>query len=690
LFFLEALMIPVGWDSETHLIKAGMLAPRMVCLSYEEPSASGVVLRPQGLVWLRSRLVDPNLLLVAHNAPYDLAVACAEEPELLPLVFDAYDAGRICCTVVRQQLFDVALGMRKWRRNNGQVTPARYGLADLVKLYFNEHLEKEDTWRLRYALLDGVPIAEWPQDAIDYAVSDAKQCLRVYQAQGKEMKVLFGKDLPNELEQQRAAWALHLMSIWGVRADEVAVDHFIGHCQEEIAKMHKDLDGSGIFKPDGSRTMSEIRRRVTESFASMSVKVPMTDPSLRFPEGQVQTDKETLELTDDPYLQVLATSMTFVKHLGQWGPVCKAAVHRPVCSRYNVLVDTGRTSCGGSEGQEGTNFQNPPRAGDVRPCFIPRFGNLLCATDADTIELRAHAQNNLEMVGWSRMAEVLVKQHKEGGADLHLTLAAAIMGITVEEAFERKKNGDEEVNKARQFAKIPGFGFPGGLGPKTFVGYAAAQGQKLAPTPTEALERAKYLREVWFETWPENREYFKIIGTMIDRGTGRGTITQRMSGRIRGDTSFTAAANGFFQGRVADGMKEVLWRLAYECYTGRCSTCHAKSHTCPDCEGEGRSILYGSRPVMFLHDEPILEHPEDGSESARAERQRVIVVDSLQRWMPDIPITSSAVLLRCWYKGAEPLKINGKLVPVKPEKNIGADGKVHVKWVHDQCNRLAA
>jgi DNA polymerase I-like protein with 3'-5' exonuclease and polymerase domains len=283
------------------------------------------------------------------------------------------------------------------------------------------------------------------------------------------------------------------------------------------------------------------------------------------------------------------------------------------------------------------------------------------------------------------MADALQKQYCEGGADLHLTLAAAILGITPEEALIRKIAGDEEVNKTRQFAKIPNFGFPGGLGAKTFVSYAAAQGQKLT------LERAVELREIWFETWPENKEYFQIVGDMIDRSTGRGTVQQMMSKRIRGDATFTAAANGFFQGRVADGMKEVLWRLSYECYTGRCSTCHAKSRQCPDCEGRGKSVLYGSRQVLFLHDEPILEHPEDGSESVRAERQRVIMVESLSRWMPDIPITSSAVLFRRWEKGAEPLKIDGRLVPVKPQKILDDQGKVvKVKWVHDEGVRKAA
>ena len=80
---------------------------------------------------------------------------------------------------------------------------------------------------------------------------------------------------------------------------------------------------------------------------------------------------------------------------------------------------------------------------------------------------------------------------------------------------------------------------------------------------------------------------------------------------------------------------------------------------------------------MFLHDEPILEHPELTA-SDRAEKQRRVVVEGLKNWMPGVPCTSSAVLMYRWQKGADPLWVDGKLVPVKPLK---IDGKV--KWVQD-------
>lgn len=660
-------MYVAAMDTETHLIKPGMLAPRIVCFSWAERDAEDVMypaldLREAGLNRLHARLREPEAITVGHNLPYDLACACEERPALLPLVFAAYREGRLRCTQSRQKVLDVALGMRQWRRYRNKVVPARYGLADLVELYYDRVLPKAGTWRLRYALLDDVPISEWPQEARDYALGDAVEHLLVYEAQKREMDDHWGADLPNLNETAQAAWALHLMSAWGVRAEAAATQRFIENCEREIAKMQKALAETDILKPDGSRTMDAIRRRVIASLTEKGIAVPMTDPSSRFPLGQVGTDKETLELTDDPHLHVLAKSMTFSKHLGQWGPVARAAVERPVCARYNELVDTGRTSCSGSEGQEGTNFQNPPRKGDVRPCFTPRRGWVYVSTDADTIELRAHAQNCLEIIGWSKMAAALHDQALHNGPDLHLRLGARLIGLDPYEALARFEEGWEEIELARQFAKVPNFGYPGGLGARTMIAYAAAQMDKeqhqkwFGTNPIDQLRASRRIRDLWFQEWSENREYFEYCSSLVDPYTNEGTIQQRMSGRYRGGARFTAIANGFFQGRVADAMKEALFNLAEECYTGRRTDGAA-----------GASPLLGSRPVMFLHDEPILEHPFDSALDTRAERQREVVVAALCRWMPDVPCTSTAVAMLRWQKGAKPLRIDGRLVPSRPE-----------------------
>ncbi len=246
-----------GVDTETHLIQPGVLAPPLVCLSHAhyvgDAIESDLVLRDDGLSWIEEQLLNPDVILAIHNGSFDMGVVCAMRPSLVPLVFDAYRAHRIRCTIVRQKLIDIALGMRKFRRlgnaSTGQkvVVKSTYALADLVKLYLDEDLEKKDTWRMSYALLDNVPIKRWPPGAAEYARRDAVEHLRVYGGQEKWITETWG-ELPNQAEQQQAAWALHLMSMWGVRAEQTAVDRFIDHCDEEIAKMRRDLYDTGIFK----------------------------------------------------------------------------------------------------------------------------------------------------------------------------------------------------------------------------------------------------------------------------------------------------------------------------------------------------------------------------------------------------------------------------------------------------------
>lgn len=748
----------IGFDVETFPIRPGLLAPKLVCLSYamrlpDGSLSTGLVLREEGIRLFRSWLEDPRVVLIAHNAAFDAAVFCAEDTSLVPLVFEAIADHRMRCTARRQEVVDVAAGMRKFRRKHGKPSKTTYALVDLLRLYFEEVRDKTDTWQLRYGLLDGVPIAEWPPEAVSYAVDDSVDALRIYDAQTAAMMTYFGAELPNQAEQQQASWALHLMSMWGLRAERKATEHFISSCQREIAKMEDALGDTELLKKNRrtgqlertdsgtpSRNMKAITERVRASLTRMGLPVPMTDPSSKFPDGQIRTNTDTLLLTDDAQLHALAASLTFAKHLGQWGPSVAAACLRPVCSRYTTLMENGRVSCGGSEGQEGSNITNPPRKGDVRECFIPRAGWVDCSSDADTVELRALAYACLHFVGYSRMADVLKKQAEAGGPDLHVTLAAGIAGISVEEAHALHLADDAEFANTRQLAKHVNFALAGGAGAQMFVIMAhgfgicltqswatadearatAAARTRSGQRPSDVspvfsdgpdgktvtrwvlvdaeLARAEELRGIWFETWPEMRPYFRVIGDMVREQEG--TIRQLVSGRVRGDCRFTAAANSFFSGLVADAMKDCCWVLAYECYTGRCWWCRGKGGReksaaedaagypnppygpCSRCDGTGRSPLHGSRPSKFLHDEPILQHPEWDDLRARCERQENTVVWCLEKWMPGIPFSSSYVVTRRWFKGAKRLKSN-PAAPVRPEKYVGTDGKEKTRWIRD-------
>jgi hypothetical protein len=295
----------------------------------------------------------------------------------------------------------------------------------------------------------------------------------------------------------------------------------------------------------------------------------------------------------------------------------------------------------------GPNLQTPPRKGGVRNCFVSRPGTVLCSVDYDTIELRSLAQSCLDLVGQSAMAEAL-----RADEDLHLNLAADFMGISREEAAQRYKDGDAEVADQRQMMKPANFGFPGGMASDSFVDYAKGYGY--------AIDRglAKRIHEQWHRAWPEMKSYFTMVSNLVGKA-GEGTVISPWSGFVRGGLTFTQLSNHYFQSLTATGAKDALWHVTHACYA------------------EPASALWGSRPVIFMHDEVITEMPEEKSSDA-ALLQAKIMIDVMAKWIPDIPIKASPVLMRRWHKGAKPVYVNGKLVPSKP---VEIEGKV--KWVAD-------
>jgi hypothetical protein len=650
----------VAFDCETHLVKPGMLVPRMVCLSWWDGTRGGLMPRFEALMWLRQRLTD-GAILVGHNLTYDLAVACAEDESLVPLIFAAYENGNIRCTEIQQFLIDIARGESAFRRTRGTVRKANTSLAELVLHWKGVVLPKEDTWRLRYGELDGVPLDQWPQEAIDYPLRDAREAYeidvlqRVYaQGPATPWSVLKVPPLNDTVLQNRAAWALHLASVWGVRTDPDRVRALEDALEAEHTSAVEHLKKSGLVRPDGTVDTKLLRARVEAAYRMMNKAAPRTLPTKKFPDGQLKISAAVLEATSDPDLLVKAavheceTIRSNWIH-GEWGGL-RSGMVMPINAKYSPVLDTGRVSC------SKPNMMNPPRGGGVRDCFVPRKGWLYAGADYDTLELRTLAQACLELVGWSALADAL-----NAGADPHLGLAAVLMGLSETDARALYDAGDKQVEEWRQLCKIANFGFPGGMVPQTFVDYAAGYGKVI----TQAMSQRLF--SGWHKRWPEMEHYFKRIKGMLPRH-GRGTIVQLQSLRVRGEVGFCQAANTFFQGRAADGAKEALWRVAKEQYTG------VRTDGQP-----GMSPLYGCRTVVFMHDEIIIEVPDNPDAGAAAERLGQVMVEAMSKWVPKVRIKASPVLMRSWRKGAKPVRnASGQLRPGRSETR---DGKT--RWVED-------
>ena len=146
------------------------------------------------------------------------------------------------------------------------------------------------------------------------------------------------------------------------------------------------------------------------------------------------------------------------------------------------------------------------------------------------------------------------------------------------------------------------------------------------------------------------RPYFDWIGDITgDFGDGR--IVQHISGRVRGDVAFPAAANSMFSGLTADGAAEAAWDIAWETYV------------------DNRSPLFGSRCVNFLHDEFLCETHPGGAGAEAAERLSEVMIEAMERYITCVPVLTDTAMMHRWSKAAKTVRDgHGMLIPWKPKR----------------------
>lgn len=641
------------FDTETYLIVPGLLAPPLVCGSFILDGDPWLLDSNATAFRVRDACLNGELI-VGHNVAYDLAVVCAHDPDLIKPIFLHYRKGLVRDTKVRQQLLDIASGDLKFHEGaDGNMVRTQYSLAALAERHLGEYVEKgSGTWRLRYQELDGVPLEQWPPEAREYALNDARVTRDVYLAQGG--------DILNEIEQTRAAWALHLMSVWGMRTDKASVETLKAELLAKREEARAKLIEAGFYKgvpfntddrargrePDFfvpykaknkkgqrpmkyGRDMAVIKARVEAAFTAKGEPVPKTGS------GEVSTEKDVLERSGDELLDMLADGGGVDKILDTYVPALEQGTEVPINPGFNVLVSSGRTS------SYKPNIQNLPsgrRVGGVRECFAARPGFAYVSNDYDTLELRALAHWCEKTFGWSKMADAL-----RAGRELHLDMAAQILGISYEEALARHERKDKEIKNARNLAKVANFGIPGGMGGESLVEFARKTYGVIM-----TVERAWELKAQFLASWPEMDLYFRYHAALAGLEFKEAKVTQLYSNRVRGGLGFCDACNTEFQGLAADGGKAALFEVSYECYA------------------DESSALYGSRPVAFIHDEILAEVPLDRAHEA-CERLSVLMVAHMLKYVPTVPVTVSPTLMLRWSKDAKPVYVNKRLVPWTPD-----------------------
>jgi hypothetical protein len=418
-----------------------------------------------------------------------------------------------------------------------------------------------------------------------------------------------------------------------------------------------------------------------------------------------ETQPEVLSLSSRRWEEVLTEQEKNEDgFLGAWLAFCRTSkalglIHQfmeyaqqsggSIRPRYTPLLITGRTSA------SRPNVQQAVREDWFRRCFVARPRHQLYVVDYAFIELRTLAATCLRYLGSSRLAETIRE-----GRDPHVYTAALFMGQSYEsfsEAYHAEKKQATEARqqgktiptpfqRARQAAKACNFGVPGGLGAQNLAQYArSTYGVDMTPEEARAF-RERLIDEVY----PELREYLKArpevalaynlrcslreasLGyrrlqpwyrasqqempseglyrrfvewleprsRFLPKGLKRALEKRRCSealerwlcgepavtltGRIRGGCLYTQSHNTPFQGLAADGAKIALWRL----------------------------WLAGFRVVAFIHDEFVLEIPEDQDLPKVSQQVQGILNESMQEVLgPDVPCEVEGVFTKRWIKG---------------------------------------
>ena len=684
-------------------------------------------------------LVEPELLGVVFRAVHDGRISCTQTREKLITI--AHGHAMIDPVLGRPPVYSLAQLVLKYLDIDISSKKERFREPDDWLVHSGAHDPERTVWRVNYHQLHGVPLEQWPESATEYATQDAELTLMVHRAQcfvedtpSGPVVQPDGIWIVDEIPNIRAGWALHLCSVWGLRTDPQRVEETLaewkrirasglalgyelgfvrgedrvlkgGHIRprkkadrEAYCAEHGlpvDFDGWESKGKAWSIARGPQQDAISAAYESRGQSTPRNPPTALAikkhveefgdeagVEGSIKYDADTLRLSGDDRLAAFAEATEYMNYFNKFAGILRTGTTHPITSRPNVIVRTGRTSWSNPP------LQQPPKKGGYRECHVPRPGFVFVSIDYDSIEMAALAQIHLDWNLGSTMADQI-----RDGVDLNTSFGAFIADLPYEMAIGWKREAklgpcpDWGVFRdgARFRAKAANYGFGGGMGALTFLTTQLKQGATLAHFAPdtgsfeEALQTARKLKSDWLTFFPEMKDYFNIIGEMVELA-GSYTAVQPVSNRLRGDTGYCDGCNTYFQGRVADGAKAALWEVSARSYGAsevfeRPKIGAHSSNAMHDVlqlleresyVGTPDDPLYGCRPVLMMHDEIIAEVPEDRLNPA-ADEMAKCMRDVMALYIPDVPIGAEPAAMRRWYKGADTVRDDdGKLLVWEP------------------------
>lgn len=413
-------------DAETHRFAPARRAPPIVCVQFcvdgeqahlmtkrgEQIREDGFGVPVTGLTFSRllASWINGGALLVGHHIAYDLACFCAQDSELVPLVFSHYRRNGVTDTLFRQKLADIGRGRHRGFQAGDGWVQLNYNLGDVARRH-GFHVNKDEPFRLYYSLLADVPLDQWcnfsawvpvlkkdvvqlnsdgtaqmvlihGRDAIRYGLDDPKATRAAYCGQAQRYDAAL---LVDEYQQARKFWALDLASTWGLRTSFRGVLSL-----EKGAREHRDhlagmlLDPTGhrahgqachcyecdeqppLIRPKSRKPGAELSRDTTAAKARMVKACRESGMPVRLTKKEgVCLDSDACKSSGDPLLEAYADYSSMVKVLSNDVEMLHKGVVVPIHTHFD-LADTGRVT------SAKPNVMNPRRLTGVRECYVPR------------------------------------------------------------------------------------------------------------------------------------------------------------------------------------------------------------------------------------------------------------------------------------------------------------------------------
>jgi DNA polymerase I-like protein with 3'-5' exonuclease and polymerase domains len=306
---------------------------------------------------------------------------------------------------------------------------------------------------------------------------------------------------------------------------------------------------------------------------------------------ELSTGDDNLALVDDiPEVHALREYRRLGKLLSSYGAAFAARVN-PVTGRLHAKWSLGGMGTGRTAARE-PNLQALPRDPAFRALFGAPEGRKLVVADVSQFQLRIAAELAAD--------EAMLRAYADG-LDLHTATAATLAGV----------DAAEVTPEQRRMAKAANFGLLFGQGTEGFREYAAREYQVPLTKREAATIRDKWLRRFQgIARWHEDTMDALRENRPIETAAGREPSAADLAGNALGQ-----ALAFQVQGTEAEVMLRALARLH------------------PD------MCQHQACLVNFVHDEVVLEVPEDGDAvaavSAAVERA---IADAFRHFFPDATV----------------------------------------------------